>query len=117
LQTVELPAIEAIGIVLSTFTTTLDVAIQPLLPVTVTVYVVVIVGLAVGMASVVELNPADGLQLYVLPKIAVVPIIALVVVQFKICVEPASAVGGVVFTFTITISVTVQLLLPVTVTV
>ena len=48
---------------------------------------------------------------------AVVPIIALVVVQSKFCVEPAFAVGAVVFTLTVTVDVAVQPFEPVTVTV
>lgn len=37
-----------------------DVPVQPLLSVTVSVYVVVEVGLAVGLATVVELSPVEG---------------------------------------------------------
>ena len=95
----------AVGAVVFTFTVTVDVAVHPLLPVTITVYVVVDVGLAVGCASVVELNPVAGNHAYVLPTIAAVPIAPLVVVQFKFNVEPASAVG---FAFTVTITVSEQ---------
>jgi hypothetical protein len=38
----------------------------------VTVYVVVTVGLATGLAIFVALNPADGVQLYVVPPVAVI---------------------------------------------
>ena len=41
---------------------TLDVLTQPLLPVPVTAYVVVTVGLAVGEAHKVQVNPVDGVQ-------------------------------------------------------
>ena len=53
----------------------------------------------------VALNPAAGDHAYELPPIAVVPIVALVVVQSKFCVEPASAVGAVLLTVTVTSSV------------
>ena len=46
-----------------TFTVTVLVAVHPLLPVTVTVYVVVTDGAAVGFETNVELNPVEGLQL------------------------------------------------------
>ena len=52
-----------------------------------------------------------------MPEEAFVPIVALVVMQFKFFAEPASAVGGVVFTFTMTVLVAVQPFAPVTVTV
>ncbi len=55
----------AIGIVLFTVTVTEDVAVHPFEPVTVTVYVVVDVGFAVGFDTVDELKPVVGLQLYV----------------------------------------------------
>jgi hypothetical protein len=107
----------AVGGVVFTLTVTLEVAVQPLLPVTVTVYVVVAVGLAVGCAMFIALNPVDGDHAYELPPIATVPIVPLVVVQFKINVEPALAVGAVVFTFTVTVEVAVHPFEPVTVTV
>ena len=65
----------------------------------------------------VEFNPAEGFQEYVFPEIAVVPIVAEVVVQFKFLTGPASAVGRVVFTFTKTVEVAVHPFEPVTVTV
>ena len=111
-----LPA-SAVGGVVSTFTVTTSVALHPFAPVTVTVYVVVVLGLAVGCAIVVELSPVEGDQLYVLPTIAAVPIVVEVVVQFKSILLPASAVGGVVSTFTVTTSVALHPFAPVTVTV
>ena len=74
-------------------------------------------GFAVGCAIVVELNPVDGLQLYVLPTIDVVPIVAVGVVHVVVCALPASAVGVALFTVTVTEDVAVHPLLPVTVTV
>ncbi len=50
----------AVGKVVFTFTFTMSVAVQPLLPVTVTVYTVFVLGLAIGWAIVVELKPAEG---------------------------------------------------------
>jgi hypothetical protein len=51
------------GLVLSTVTVTLDVAVQPFAAVPVTVYVVVVVGVAVGLATVEELKPVIGLHI------------------------------------------------------
>jgi hypothetical protein len=99
---------------------TLDVAVQPLLNLLPSqcIVVVIAVGLAIGWAIFVALKPVAGLQLYVFPTTDVVPIVPLVVVQFKFKVEPASAVGGIsVFTLTVTVEVAVHPLLPVTVTV
>jgi hypothetical protein len=53
-----------------TVTVTLALEEHPAL-VTVTVYVVVVVGLAEGLETVVLLNPVDGLQLYEVPPLAV----------------------------------------------
>jgi hypothetical protein len=65
----------AVGAVLFTVTKTASVAVQPFaVLVTVTVYVVVDVGLALGWAIFVALNPAEGAHVYVLPPIAAVPI-------------------------------------------
>jgi hypothetical protein len=55
----EVPAL-AVGGVLFTPTITLDVAVHPLLPVTVTVYVVEVVALVVGFEIVVELKAVTG---------------------------------------------------------
>ena len=52
----------AIGFVLFTPTITLDVAVHPLLPVTVTEYVVAAVALVVGCAIVVLFNAVAGLH-------------------------------------------------------
>ena len=57
-----LPAL-ATGEAVLPFTVALDVAVQPFLPVTVTVYTVVVTGLAVGCATVVALKPFAGDQL------------------------------------------------------
>ena len=43
------------------------VSAQPELPVTINVYVEEMVGLATGLAQVVQLSPVPGLQLYVAP--------------------------------------------------
>jgi len=107
----------AVGGVVLTFTVTISVAVQPFAPVTVTVYVVVTIGFAVGCAIVVELKPVEGLHEYELPTIAEVPIIADVVEHVKFLSTPASTTGGTVFTFTTTTSVAVQPFKPVTVTV
>jgi hypothetical protein len=69
---------------------------------------VVVVGLAVGLLTLVLLKPVDGLQLYVLPTTAVAPIEPLVVVHVKVISAPAFATGAKVFTFTTTTSVAVQ---------
>lgn len=55
----------AVGAVLFTLTTTDDEALQPFEPVTTTVYVVVLKGVAVGCATETELNPVAALQKYV----------------------------------------------------
>lgn len=107
----------AVGEVVFTVTVTVDVAVHPLLPVTVTVYVVVTLGEAVGCAILVALKPVDGLQEYVLPTTLVEPILPDVVLQFKLKADPALAVGAVLFELTVTVEVAVQLLLLVTVTV
>ena len=52
----------AVGGVLFTSTNTLDVAVHPLLPVTVTVYVVDVVALVVGFEIVDELKAVTGDQ-------------------------------------------------------
>jgi hypothetical protein len=57
----DVPAL-AVGGVLFTPTNTLDVAVHPLLPVTVTVYVVEVVALVVGFEIVVELKAVTGDQ-------------------------------------------------------
>ena len=50
---------------------TVAVFVHPLELVPVTVYVVVVVGLAVTVAPVVELNPVDGVHAYVVAPLAV----------------------------------------------
>jgi hypothetical protein len=99
----------AIGASVFTFTITTSVAVQPFtVLVAVNVYVVVTVGLAVGLATVALLKPVLGLQLYVLPATVAAPIVPLVVKQFKVISAPALAIGANVFTFTTTTSVAVQ---------
>ena len=56
----------AVGGVLSTVTVTTSVAVQPFVPVTVNVYVVVVDGVAVVVAEDALLNPVLRDQLYVL---------------------------------------------------
>jgi hypothetical protein len=65
LHTAVLPGCpEMAGATFATVTVTLDGALtQPLPSVTVTAYVVVLEGEAVGLASVALLNPVEGLQL------------------------------------------------------
>ena len=75
------------------------------------------VGDAIGFAQVVQLNPVAGAHAYVLPAIAVVPIIVDVVEQVNVADVPAFAVGGTVFTVIVTDDVAVQPFAPVTVTV
>ena len=58
------------------------------------------------MATVVELNPVDGLQLYEFPKIDVVPIVDEVVIQFKFLSVQALAVGHDVYSTHIPIGTT-----------
>jgi len=60
-QIVALEPADATGKLL-TVTVTLFEFTQPLELVSVTVYVVVLVGLAVGLDTVVELNPVDGVH-------------------------------------------------------
>jgi hypothetical protein len=73
---------------------------QPLELVSVTVYVVVVVGLTVGFADV-ELNPEGELaHEYVLPATAVAPIVVEDPVQI-VFAEPAAATGN-EFTVTVT---------------
>jgi hypothetical protein len=112
----DVPAL-AVGGVLFTPTNTLEVAVHPLLPVTVTVYVVEVVALVVGFEILVELKAVTGDHEYVLPATLLVPSVPEGVVQVKLGEVPALAVGGVLFTPTITLDVAVHPLLPVTVTV
>jgi hypothetical protein len=112
----DVPAL-AVGGVLFTPTITLEVAVHPLLPVTVTVYVVEVVALVVGFEIVDELKAVTGDHEYVLPATLLVPSVAEGVVHVKLGDVPALAVGGVLFTPTNTLEVAVHPLLPVTVTV
>ena len=58
----------------STVTNTLSLAVQPLLlSVAVSVYVVVVLGLAIGLATVEEDSPNVGVQAYDTPVIGVIP--------------------------------------------
>jgi hypothetical protein len=54
-----------------TVTVTVAVLVQPFNAVPVTVYVVVAVGEATGLAQVVQLSPVEGAQLYVFAPLAV----------------------------------------------
>ena len=62
---------------------------------------VVAVGFAVGFETIVELNPADGLQEYVLPTTDPPPIVVLPPLQI-IASLPAFATGN-GFTLTVTV--------------
>ena len=65
----------ATGTVRSTVTRTLSVAVHPLaVLVTTSVYVVVVVGFAVGFATVVEDKPTLGVHAYVNPETEAAPI-------------------------------------------
>ena len=69
-----MPAL-ATGSVLLTVTTTGSVCVQPdEILVTVSVYVVVMLGFARGCAMLLALNPVAGDQLYERPATAAVPI-------------------------------------------
>jgi hypothetical protein len=72
--------------------------------VAVKVYVVVVVGLAVGLEIVALLKPVDGDHAYVTPATAVIPINAPLAFVVHVLVKsvPAFAVGGVVLTVTTT---------------
>ena len=52
-----------------------------------------LVGLAVGFDTVVELNPVDGVQLYVFPPTAVEPIVVEAPLQID-TFDPAAAAGN-----------------------
>jgi hypothetical protein len=110
------PALAAGGVVFTVIVTEL-VAVHPFAPVTVTVYVVVAVGVATGFDIVVELNPVAGDHEYVFPATEVAPIVAEVVVQVNVAAEPAFTDGAFLFTVTVTVLAAVQPFVPVTVTV
>ena len=59
-----------------------------------------LVGLAVGFDTVVELNPVDGVQLYVFPPTAVEPIVVEAPLQID-TFDPGAATGN-EFTVTVT---------------
>ena len=81
---------------ISTSTVTQAESLQPLAFVTVTQYCVVTVGVAIGEAQVVQLNPVEGDQLYVPPPVAV----KVVFVPSVIIVTPEIVAVGVGFTVT-----------------
>ena len=68
----------------------------------VTVNVYVLPKLAVGCATVVELKPVPGLQLYVRLAADAVPIVVVGLLQVMVLSIPASAVGFVLSEVTIT---------------
>ena len=75
---------------------TRPVSEQPVALVPVTVYVVVVEGLAVTVAPVVAESPVDGLQVYVPPVPAPVPVrLVLVPIQMLAVAAVAETVGGV----------------------
>ena len=65
---VSFPAFARTGI--ETVTTTVSASVQPETLVTVTIYEVVVAGLATGFATVVLLSPAAGDHPYVIPPLA-----------------------------------------------
>src|SRR6185312_2548489 len=99
-QIVALVPAEATGKLL-TVTVTLLAFTQPLELVSVTVYVVVEVGLAVGLEVVVPDKPVDGVHAYVLPPTALAPIDVDEPVQI-VALEPADATGR-LLTVTVTL--------------
>src|SRR5262245_48352313 len=84
------------------FTVTVEVAlfVQPLALVTVTVYVVVDVGLAVGLLIPALLNPVAGVHEYVVPPVA----LSWAVAPTQIVAELALTTGN---GFTVTVEVVV----------
>ena len=68
----------------------------------VTVNVYVLPKLAVGCATVVELKPVPGLQLYVRFATEGIPIVVVGMLQVMVLSTPASAVGFVLSEVTIT---------------
>jgi hypothetical protein len=92
----------AVGWNVFTVTMTWSVAVHPAEFVVVTVYVVVTNGFAVGCAAVAELSPVVGVQAYVFPATAAVPITAPVGfwIQFFVTSGPALDIG-VESTFTV----------------
>lgn len=85
----------ATGRVVFTLTVTLELAVHPFEPVTVTVYIVFVPGLAIGWGVFVELKPTEGDHAYEFPDIAVVPRMPDVMLQFKFKLDPAFAIGNV----------------------
>jgi hypothetical protein len=85
----------AVGWNVFTVTMTWSVAVHPAEFVVVTVYVVVTNGFAVGCAAVAELSPVVGVQAYVFPATAAVPITAPVGfwIQFFVTSGPALETG------------------------
>ena len=72
--------------------------------VTVTQYMVVLLGNAVGVEQVMQDNPADGDQLYVPPPVAVSVVLAPIMIVLGLA--PAVAVGpGVCVTLTVCVCV------------
>ena len=105
----------AVGGVLSTDIATTSVAVHPFVPVTVNVYVVVTLGVAVVGTAEALLKPVEGNQLYVFVPPVETPILTLLTLQLIVPLLPAFAVGGVLSMITVTISVATQPLAPVTV--
>jgi hypothetical protein len=71
---------------------------------------VVEAGFAVGLLTVDELNPAEGLHEYVAVASLVSPMVAPEVFDVQVLVKPVPAltVGAVVFTVTVTVAVAVH---------
>jgi hypothetical protein len=90
-----------------TFTVTTVVEVQPPV-VPVTVYVVVTVGLATGLAILVALSPVAGLQLYVVAPLAVSPTLLPLHIPGLAGITVTVGVG-----FTVTVIIWVPLQVPV----
>ena len=103
LQIVTFALVVAVGTVFTVITTD-DVAVHPLTFVTVTVYVVVELGVATGVAEVALLKEPDGNQEYDTPPLA--PNVVEEPLQI-LAADPALAIGK-ELTVTITVLVEVQ---------
>ena len=88
-----------------TVTVTVAVPVHPAAEVPVTVYVVVTVGDAVGLAQVVQLNPVDGAQLYVDAPLAVSEVLLPEQMEGAFGLTVMVGKG---FTVTVTVAVPVQ---------
>ena len=87
-----------------TVTVFVPVLIHPLASVPVTVYIVVVVGLAVMPEPVVAVRPVDGDQLYVVPP----PAVSVVEVPVHIATDEPPLMVGSAFTVTVLVPVLIH---------